>query len=176
MSIGQRLLAATVACATAIAAPALAQPPSLETAITLYAAASYDDALEALERARQGRLSPGDRVELERHRMLCLLALGRTAAAADAAADLLEQQPGYWLSEGEAAPHVRALLEATRSRVVPGMMRRTYESGKRPSTPATTGPPAMPSHSSTSGWRTRTSRLPIPASATSAPSPKVSWS
>jgi tetratricopeptide (TPR) repeat protein len=131
MSIRQRLLAAAVACATAIAAPALAQSPSLESGIALYAAASYDEALEAFEGARQGRLSPGDRAELERHRMLCLLALGRTAAAADAAVELLEQQPDYWLSETQAAPHVRAMLEATRSQVVPGLMRRTYDGGKR---------------------------------------------
>ena len=35
------------------------------------------------------------------------------------------------LSEADAAPHVRAMLETTRRRVVPGMMRRTYEDGKR---------------------------------------------
>jgi hypothetical protein len=131
MSKGQRLLAATVAWATLGAAPVRAQTSSLEAAITLYAAASYDEALMALEGARQLPLSPGDRVELERHRMLCLLALGRTAGAADAAARLLEQRPDYVLSEVDAAPHVRAMLEATRRRVVPGMMRRTYEGGKR---------------------------------------------
>jgi hypothetical protein len=131
MSIGQRLLAATIASAIAFAPPVLAQSPSLETGIALYAAASYDEALEAFEGARQGPLSPGDAVELERYRMLCFLALGRTAAAAAAAEDLLEQRPDYWLSEGDAAPHVRALLEATRSQVVPGLMRRTYDGGKR---------------------------------------------
>ena len=85
----------------------------------------------ALEESRQLPLSPGDRVELERHQMLCLLALGRTAAAVEAAARLLEQRPDYVLSEADAAPHVRAMLETTRRRVVPGMIRRTYEDGKR---------------------------------------------
>ena len=131
MSISQRLLAATVAWATMSAAPARAQTSSLEAAITLYTTASYDEALVALEGARQLPLSPDDRVELERHQMLCLLALGRTAAADDAAARLLEQRPDYVLSEGDAAPHVRAMLETTRRRVVPGMIRRTYEDGKR---------------------------------------------
>ncbi len=131
MSTGQRILAAAVAWTTLVAAPVRAQTPSLEAAITLYTAASYDEALTALEGARQLSLSPGDRVELERHRMLCLLALGRTAAAADAAAHLLEQRPDYLLSEVDAAPHVRAMLEATRRRVVPGVVRRTYEGGKR---------------------------------------------
>ena len=102
-----------------------------DAVITLYSAASYDEALVALEGAGQLPLSPGEQVELERHRMLCLLALGRTAAAVDAAARLLEQQPGYVLSEGDAAPHVRAMLETTRRQVVPEMIRRTYEDGKR---------------------------------------------
>ena len=131
MSINQRLLAATIAWATIGAAPAPAQTQSLETAITLYTAASYDEALVAFEELRQLPLSPGDRVELERHQMLCLLALGRSAAAVEAAARLLEQRPDYVLSEADAAPHVRAMLETTRRRVVPGMIRRTYDDGKR---------------------------------------------
>jgi hypothetical protein len=131
MSIGQRLLAATVAWATMSAAPVRAQSPSLEAAIRLYTSASYDEALVALEGSRELPLSPGDRVELERHQMLCLLALGRTAAAVEAAARLLEHRPDYVLSEVDAAPHVRAMLEKTRRRVVPGMIRRTYEDGKR---------------------------------------------
>jgi hypothetical protein len=131
MAIGQRLLAATVAWATLSGGPAHAQTSSLEGAITLYTAASYDEALAALEGARELPLSPADRVELERHQMLCLVALGRTAAAIDAAARLLEQRPDFVLSEGDAAPRVRTMLELTRRRVVPEMIRRTYDDGKR---------------------------------------------
>jgi TonB family protein len=63
--------------------------------------------------------------------MVCLLALGRRGDATDAAARLLAQRPDYALSEVDAAPHVRAMLEATRRRVLPPMIRETYQEGRR---------------------------------------------
>lgn len=110
------------------AAPAMSP---LQSGLALYASASYDDALEAFEAARQIDLALDDRVALEQHRMLCLLALGRTAAADEAAAGLLETKPDFMLTVSDASPRVRARFDDARRRVLPAVVRRLYTSAKR---------------------------------------------
>lgn len=122
---------------------ALATPPAvraqegaqgaspLQAGIALYTSASYDEALDAFEAARQIDLAREDRVTLDQHRMLCLLALGRTAAADEAAASLLETKPDFVLSASEASPRVRARFDETRRRVLPAVVRRVYTDAKR---------------------------------------------
>ena len=114
----------------AATAPAAAQSP-LATALDLYAAASYDEALAALDTARQAQPSTDDFVTIERHRLLCLVALGRTAAVPDVVAGLLDARPEFVLTAGDASPRVRALFDAARARVLPGLVRRRYADGKR---------------------------------------------
>lgn len=122
---------------------ALATPPAvqaqeaavavspLQAGLALYASASYDEALDALEAAARIDLALEDRVTLAQHRMLCLLALGRTAAADEAAARLLETKPDFVLTAHEASPRVRARFDETRRRVLPGVVRRVYTDAKR---------------------------------------------
>lgn len=122
---------------------ALATPPAvhaqegaqaaspLQAGLALYAAASYDEALDAFDAARQIDLALEDRVSLDQHRMLCLLALGRTAAADEAAASLLETKPDFVLTAREASPRVRARFDETRRRVLPSVVRRVYSEAKR---------------------------------------------
>ena len=90
----------------------------LQAGIALYAAASYDEALTAFDAARQIDLALDDRVALDQHRMLCLLALGRTAAADEAAASLLETKPDFVLtaSTEDAQEGIRAFFEKRRPR------------------------------------------------------------
>lgn len=128
--------------AWALATPPLAQAQAgaqaasqttspLQAGIALYASASYDEALDAFDAARQIDLALEDRVALDHHRMLCLLALGRTAAADDAAASLLETKPDFVLTASDASPRVRARFDETRRRVLPGVVRRVYTEAKR---------------------------------------------
>ncbi len=114
-----------------LAAPAPASAQSLASALDLYAAASYDEALAALDQARLAQPSSDDLVVIERHRLLCLVALGRTAAAQDVVAGLLDARPEFVLTAGDASPRVRAVFDAARARVLPGLVRRRYADGKR---------------------------------------------
>lgn len=113
-------------------AAAQGQPPSpLQAGIALYAAAAYDDALTAFDTARQIDLALDDRVALDQHRMLCLLALGRTAAADEAAASLLQTKPDFVLTASDASPRARAMFDQTRRRVLPAVVRRVYTDARR---------------------------------------------
>lgn len=124
-------LAATAGLAWALATtPAAAQSP-MATALDLYAAASYDDALAAFDDARKAQPTGDDLVTIERHRLLCLVALGRTAAANDVVAGLLDARPDFVLTAGEASPRVRAVFESARARVLPELVRRRYAEAKR---------------------------------------------
>ena len=136
MSLTHLTVAAGLAWALATPPAAQAQAGAqaaspLQAGIALYASASYDEALDAFDAARQIDLALEDRVTLDQHRMLCLLALGRTAAADDAAASLLETKPDFVLTASEASPRVRARFDDTRRRVLPGVVRRVYTEAKR---------------------------------------------
>ncbi|MBL8135001.1 MAG: energy transducer TonB [Acidobacteria bacterium] len=136
MSLTHLTVAAGLAWALAAPPAALAQDGAeaaspLQAGLALYAAASYDEALDAFEAARQIDLALEDRVTLAQHRMLCLLALGRTAAAEDAAASLLEARPDFVFTATEASPRVRARFDETRRRVLPAVVRRVYTDAKR---------------------------------------------
>ena len=94
-------------------------------------AETRSDALTAFDAARQIDLALDDRVALDQHRMLCLLALGRTAAADEAAASLLETKPDFVLTASTASPRVRAMFDQTRRRVLPAVVRRVYTDARR---------------------------------------------
>ena len=117
------------------AGPALlatAQTP-LEAAVGLYASAAYEDALAALDKmtgAGAAGSSPADRASVDHMRMLCLLALGRTAEAEQAVVSLLDQHPTYRLSEDDAAPRVLRLFNDVRQRALPDVVRRRYREAK----------------------------------------------
>jgi TonB family protein len=113
------------AVVTVVAAPASGQP-AIDEAIALYAAAAYDEALNALERVPAPALSGAERDTADRYRMLCLLALGRTADAERVIADLLERSPNARL-EPDASPRARRAFEDTRRRVLPALARRHYQ-------------------------------------------------
>lgn len=129
MTLAHLTTAAGLAWALAVV-PAAAQSP-LSAALDLYAAASYDDALAALDGARHAQPSTDDLVTIDRHRLLCLVALGRTAAAQDVVAGLLDARPDFVLTAGDASPRVRAVFDAARARVLPDLVRRRYADARR---------------------------------------------
>lgn len=129
MSLRAPVVAAFV-IVLAVASHAGAQP-ALQTALALYAAASYDEALSALEGLAVETLDAHDRAVVDQHRMLCLMAIGRAEAAEAAAAAVIEAQPAFTLSPHEVSPRVRALFEAQRQRLVPGLARRAYAEARR---------------------------------------------
>ena len=112
------------------AAPAAAPQQGLEVAVGLYTTAAYDEALTALERIKTTLSDPTELVSVDHYRMLCLLALGRTADAEAVIVELLEGYPSYSLSETDASPRVLRTFTATRLRVLPGVVRRRYATAK----------------------------------------------
>ena len=116
-------------CVAGPVRPAAAQAP-LAAAAGLYAAAAYEDALTALDTLATAGASPADRASADHLRMLCLLALGRTAEAEQAIVSLLDQQPTYRLNEDD-APRVLRVFNEVRRRALPDVARRRYREAKR---------------------------------------------
>lgn len=131
MSVTRLALSAGLVVMLALAPAPVSAQTALAAALDLYAAASYDDALAALDNVRQAQPTADDLVTIERHRLLCLVALGRTAAAQDVVAGLLDARPEFVLTAGEASPRVRAVFDAARARLLPDLARRRYADAKR---------------------------------------------
>ena len=105
------------------AVPAAAQE-SLQQVKDLYASAAYEDALGVLSRIQ----SPEQRLEIERYRVFCLIALERTAEAETAIKGILEDDPLY--SPEEAAPRVIELFKRVKRQATPQLARALYSEGK----------------------------------------------
>ena len=118
-------LAAAQVTQTALAA--------LEAATGLYTSAAYEDALAALDQIAMAgaATSPAERATVDHVRMLCLLALGRTAEGEQAIVSLLDRQPGYRLNADDVAPRVLRLFNDVRQRALPDVVRRRYREAKR---------------------------------------------
>jgi TonB family protein len=99
----------------------------LATARTLYASASYEEALERLSRAAQ---SEGLLDEVDTYRALCLLALGRTSESERALEQILLRNPGYTLDDDEVSPRLVMVFQAVRARVLPTAARNLYAAAR----------------------------------------------
>ncbi|MGE0815649.1 MAG: energy transducer TonB [Vicinamibacterales bacterium] len=109
--------------------PAAAQP-GVQAALDLYASAAYEDALVALDALGRTDLPEPARLTVARHRMLCLMALGRPAEAEAAAAALLQLAPEFVLTEADASPRVRAMFDQARRQELPRVARQLYADGR----------------------------------------------
>jgi TonB family protein len=107
----------------AIAVPAAGQE-SLQQVKDLYANAAYEDALGVLSRLP----SSGQRLEIERYRVLCLIALDRSAEAERAIAGILSDDPLYTLDE--ASPRVLELFNNVKRQSTPQLAKTLYAEGK----------------------------------------------
>jgi TonB family protein len=103
---------------------------SLQTAQALYASASYDEALAMLDRLGKQALPPGDSVELQQNRALCLLALGRPADAEAALASVVKTDPTYRPSEATTAPRVRTMFKEVRSKLLASVIVAVYNDAR----------------------------------------------
>jgi tetratricopeptide (TPR) repeat protein len=119
------LVAASVALA-AVQAPA---SDSLDSVRQLYASADYESALATIERLPPTTAPVVEATEIERYRALCLLALGRTAAAELAIEQIVRLNPSYQPDEQE-APRLRSTYASVRARVVPQVARTQYTEAK----------------------------------------------
>ncbi len=109
------------------AATATAQD-ALTTARDLYASAEYEEALTALGRVTA---EAGSTVmEIDRYRVLCLMALGRAAEADKVIESIVSNDPFYQPAAADAAPRVRAAFSSVRERMLPGVARSLYVDAK----------------------------------------------
>jgi tetratricopeptide (TPR) repeat protein len=108
----------------------VAAEPDLPGARTLYAAASYEEALARLGAAPS---SPeGDDAQVEQYRALCFLALGRVLEAEDALARLVIQRPLYALDKSEdVSPKFVMLFRTVREKALPAAARRAYAKARQ---------------------------------------------
>lgn len=97
---------------------------TLQQVRDLYASAAYEDALGVLARLD----SPEQRLEIERYRVFCLIALDRTKEAETAIQGILAEDPLY--SPDEAAPRVVELFRRVKREAAPRLARALYTQGK----------------------------------------------
>jgi hypothetical protein len=103
--------------------PTLTPPQSsLARVRALYGAAQYEEALASVPPMPE----PGEEDDFDRYRMLCLLALGRTAEAERAAERALVRNPGFAVLPREVSPRVVDFLQDVRKRVLPLRVESLY--------------------------------------------------
>jgi hypothetical protein len=105
--------------------PAHAQD-ALQQIKSLYASAAYEDALTLVTRIDAGARRP----ELEKYRVFCLIALGKTAEAERAIATVVTENPSFQPDTGEASPRVREMFARVRRALVPEIAQRMYLEGR----------------------------------------------
>ena len=103
---------------------------SIQAAQTLYASASYDEALALLDRLQVQQLPPGDIRSVQQNRVLCLLALGRSQDAEVAIAAVVNADPRYRPDESTASPRVRTAFRDVRVRLLPGIIKTRYNAAR----------------------------------------------
>ena len=114
-------LAATVA-------PARAQA-SLGKAKELYASANYDEALSMLN-TLGSTSDERDAAVVAMYRVLCLVAVGRTAEVDTAIDRLVAQHPLYRPPSDEMSPRIQKAVSSARVRLLPSMVQKRYEESK----------------------------------------------
>jgi hypothetical protein len=125
-----------VSSALLLATSVLAAQPasySFDRVKQLYESAAYDEALAALDRLAPSDGSDGDvilQATLE-YRALCLLALDRMPDAEQVIEHLMARHPSYRPDPNATSPRFVSLVDSARSRVVPLLARRQYDSARR---------------------------------------------
>ena len=119
------------------AAPAHAQA-SLVKAKELYASANYDEALSMLNSLGTPGLSENgivgvmsdDAAAIAMYRVLCLVAVGRSAEVDIAIERLVSQYPLYRPPSEELSPRMRTAISSARVKTLPAMVQKRYEESK----------------------------------------------
>ena len=112
-----------------IGAASLAAQDAMGPVRELYASAEYEEALSALDRLKA--TASADRLlEIDRYRVLCLIALGQSTEADRVIETIVRADPLYQPGAADAGPRVRAAFTAARRRVLPGVVRALYANAK----------------------------------------------
>ena len=112
------------------AAPAANAQVSLVKAKELYSAANYDEALAMLNTLSARGDNADDAAAVAMYRVLCLVAVGRSAEV-DAAIDrLVSQHPLYRPPSDELSPRMRTALSSARVKTLPALVQKRYEESK----------------------------------------------
>lgn len=122
---------ALTACLFACLSGSASAQDLLEPARALYASADYEGALSAFGRLKNAETdSAVSVVEIDRYRVLCLVALGRAEEANQVIESILTHDPLYELAPADAPPRIRAAFSQVRRRVLPGVVRGLYVDAK----------------------------------------------
>ena len=107
-----------------------AAPPAaaadLTSAKSLYAAASYEEALAQLNAIR----ATDNLEQIEQYRALCLLALGRPSDAQKSLERIVISQPLYRMDNADVSPKLATMFQDVRRRMLPSAARELYTKGK----------------------------------------------
>ena len=108
---------------------ARAQDPSVELASArqLYASASYEEALDRLNRVSTPGLLAD---QSDTYRALCLLALGRAQESENVVERVIQRNPKYTLDEREVSPRLVMVFRAVQARMLPGSARDLYAAAR----------------------------------------------
>lgn len=98
----------------------------LDTAITLYMSASYEDALTALNRLPAG----ADQDQADKYRALCLLGLNRPQEAAETIERLITRKPLLRVDETD-SPKLVVMFREAQLRLIPAAAKSLYTTAKQ---------------------------------------------
>jgi hypothetical protein len=119
-----RIVLGTLVITTIAAFPAYGG--DLATAKSLYAEASYEEALEQLASVDESE----DPNQIEQVRALCLLALGRADDAQRSLEAIVARSPLYKMDESQVSPRLVGLFQDVRRRTLPNTARDRYAKAK----------------------------------------------
>jgi TonB family protein len=123
MTMKSRMAMLAVVALISSASLALAADEPLADAKALFAAASFDGALAALDRLDAANAAQPEALE---YKALCLLALGRSADAQKITETLVAAVPTFAPADADLSPRFVELLTDTRRRMVPLIARRLF--------------------------------------------------
>jgi TonB family protein len=123
MTMKRNIALLTVVASLSAASAAFAADEPLSDAKALFAAASFDGALAALERLDSENAAQPEALE---YKALCLLALGRSADAQKITETLVATVPTFAPADGDLSPRFAELLTDTRRRIVPAVAKRLF--------------------------------------------------
>jgi hypothetical protein len=103
---------------------------SVAAARELYTSAAYEDALKMLEELGAGAQTREDRRAIGLYRILCLVAVGRTAEADQALETLVSQEPLYRPPTDDLSPRMRTAFSEARKRLLPSIIQQQYRDAK----------------------------------------------
>lgn len=120
------LLCPTLLLLGLLSAVPVAAQHSLESASALYASARYEEALAVLDRLSTIGGPAPSQIDVEIHRALCLLALGRDDDAGAAFANVVSADPSYRLDPKQVSPSVGNFYRTVRKKTLPDIVKAKY--------------------------------------------------